>query len=63
VHRLVVDADDGSQHHLVLKTAPTGAEGADSARKLAVASKVFEREVGFYKCVPATALRLLLARP
>lgn len=49
VHRLVVDVDDGSQHRLVLKTAPVGTD--DPARKLAVANKVFEREVGFYKCV------------
>ena len=52
VHRLAVEAEDGSRHTLVLKTAPLAEDASsDPARALAAANKVFEREVGFYKCV------------
>ncbi len=51
VHRLLVEADDGAQRSVVLKTAPPPDGSGDGARRLASANKHFEREVGFYKCV------------
>lgn len=49
VHRLLVETEDGSQLSLILKTAPRSTD--EPARKLATSNKLFERELGFYKCV------------
>ena len=56
VHRLFADAEDGSQLSLILKTAPRSTD--EPARKLATANKLFERELGFYKCVSCGGQRV-----